>query len=241
MQDKFKVGDYVIFRKDMHKVADMLNTSFYDVLTSVYEIISTEGRCYLIKSEKALWRVWKIRKPKIDRLGTKVVSTDSGIRVEDGECERKFEWQGFRLVPKSDAKREKRRSPDLFEEAITSSFVKDTDEFERLRQKCEKECLKELAKAKEKADAAKQKELADMFVKSVENIIKMVNETNNMITNIFNEINESESKAPSKGDYCRYYHDIIKRTANGELQCKSCPIKCVHSGLDPVDYLFKKK
>ena len=34
--DKFKVGDYVIFRKSMHKVADMLNTSSYDVLTSVH-------------------------------------------------------------------------------------------------------------------------------------------------------------------------------------------------------------
>ena len=230
--DKFKVGDYVIFRK--------MNTSSYDVLTSVYEITGTEGRCYLMKSGKACGRAWKIRKSRIDRLGTKVVFTDSGVRVADGECECKFEWQGFRLVPKSDVNK-KQHSSDLLDEAIAPSFVKDTDKFERLRQKCEKECLKELAKAKEKADAAKQKELADMFVKSVENIIKMVNETNNMITNIFNEINESESKAPSKGDYCRYYHDIIKRTANGELQCKSCPIKCVHSGLDPVDYLFKKK
>lgn len=46
---------------------------------------------------------------------------------------------------------------------------------------------------------------------------------------------------PSKGDYCRYYHDIIRNTGNGELQCKTCPINCVHSGLEPVDYLFKKK
>ena len=108
MQDKFKIGDYVIFRKSMHKVADMLNTSFYDVLTSVYEITGTEGRCYLMKSGKACGRAWKIRKSRIDRLGTKAVFTDSGVRVADGECERKFEWQGFRLVPKPDAKREKR-------------------------------------------------------------------------------------------------------------------------------------
>ena len=168
MQDKFKVGDYVIFRKNMHKVADMLNTSFYDVLTSVYEITGTEGRCYLMKSGKACGRAWKIRKSRIDRLGTKAVFTDSGVRVADGECERKFEWQGFRLVPKPDAKREKRHSHDLFDDQLYPWVSGSVDASERLLQNRAKEYIEEHIKG----DAAKRKELADAFVKDVERMIK---------------------------------------------------------------------
>ena len=83
--DKFKVGDYVIFRRGMHKVADMLNTSFYDVLTSVYEITGTEGRCYLMKSDNGSGRVWKIRKSRIDRMGTKVIFSDNRVQILDNE------------------------------------------------------------------------------------------------------------------------------------------------------------
>ena len=229
--DKFKVGDYVIFRKSMHKVADMLNTSFYDVLTSVYEITGTEGRCYLMKSDNGSGRVWKIRKSRIDKLGTRVtVINDVAVVTDD-------EWQGFRLVRKSDAKREKRHSTDLLDEQLYPWVSGSVDASERLLQNRAKEYIEEHIKG----DAAKQKELADVFVKSVENIIKDVNKTNDAIMNIFKGINGSESKPPSKGDYCRYYNDIIKTTYDGELQCKSCPIKCVHSGLDSVDYLFKEE
>lgn len=98
MQDRFKVGDYVIFRRGMHKVADMLNTSFYDVLTSVYDIMGTEGRCYLMKSEKSSGRVWKIRKSRIDRLGTRVVFTNDVARIVDDKAERR----GSHLVSKSE-------------------------------------------------------------------------------------------------------------------------------------------
>lgn len=94
--DKFKVGDYVIFRRDMHKVADMLNTSFYDVLTSVYEITGTEGRCYLMKSDNGSGRVWKIRKSRIDRLGTRgTVINDTTVVTAD-------ERRGSHLVSKSE-------------------------------------------------------------------------------------------------------------------------------------------
>ena len=171
--DKFKVGDYVIFRRGMHKVADMLNTSFYDVLTSVYEITGTEGRCYLMKSDKACGRAWKIRKSRIDRLGTKAVFTDSGVRVADGECERKFEWQGFRLVPKPDAKREKRHSHDLFDDQLYPWVSGSVDASERLLQNRAKEYIEEHIKG----NAAKQKELANAFVKDVERIIKDVDAT----------------------------------------------------------------
>lgn len=85
MQDKFNVGDYVTFRKSMHKVADMLNTSFYDVLTSIYKIIGTEGRCYLMKSDNGYGRVWKIRKSRIDKLGTKVIFSDNRVQILDNE------------------------------------------------------------------------------------------------------------------------------------------------------------
>lgn len=96
MQDKFKVGDYVIFRKNMHEVADMLNTSFYDVLTSVYEITGTEGRCYLMRSDNGRRRVWKIRKSRIDRLGTGV-SVINGVAVVTDD-----ERRGSHLVSKSE-------------------------------------------------------------------------------------------------------------------------------------------
>lgn len=174
--DKFKVGDYVIFRKSMHKVADMMNTSSYDVLTSVYEITGTEGRCYLMKSGKACGRAWKIRKSRIDRLGTKAVFTDSGVRVADGECERKFEWQGFRLVPKPDAKREKRHSTDLLDEQLYPWVSGSVDASERLLQNRAKEYIEEHIKG----DAAKRKELAYAFVKDVERMIK--NTTATMMT-----------------------------------------------------------
>lgn len=138
MQDKFKVGDYVIFRKSMHKVADMLNTSFYDVLTSVYEITGTEGRCYLMKSDNGYGRVWKIRKSRIDRLGEKVVFVYEGMQLIGDELKR----LGRDLVKKSVVRREKRHSHDLFKEAIATSFVEDTDEFERLQKEIEKELLR---------------------------------------------------------------------------------------------------
>ena len=96
MQDKFDVGDYVIFRRDMHKVADMLNTSFYDVLTCVYKIVGTEGRCYLMKSDDGRGRVWKIRKSRIDRLGTRVtVINDVAVVTDD-------ERRGSHFVSKSE-------------------------------------------------------------------------------------------------------------------------------------------
>ena len=96
MQDRFKVGDYVIFRRGMHKVADMLNTSFYDVPTSVYEITGTEGRCYLMRSDNGRRRVWKIRKSRIDRLGTRVVFYNGVAVVTDDER------RGSHLVSKSE-------------------------------------------------------------------------------------------------------------------------------------------
>lgn len=139
MQDKFNVGDYVIFRKSMHKVADMLNTSFYDVLTSIYKIIGTEGRCYLMKSDNGYGRVWKIRKSRIDRLGEKVFFVYEGMQRIGDELKRLL---GRDLVKKSVVRREKRHSHDLFEEAIATSFVEDTDEFERLQKEIEKELLR---------------------------------------------------------------------------------------------------
>lgn len=233
MQDKFNVGDYVTFRKSMHKVADMLNTSFYDVLTSVYEITGTEGRCYLMKSDNGYGRVWKIRRSRIDRIGEKVVFVYEGMQLIGDELKR----LGRDLVKKSVVRREKRHSTDLLDEQLYPWVSGSVDTSERLLQNRAKEYIEEHIKG----DAAKQKELADVFVKSVENIIKDVNKTNDAIMNIFKGINGSESKPPSKGDYCRYYNDIIKTTYDGELQCKSCPIKCVHSGLDSVDYLFKEE
>ena len=175
MQDRFKVGDYAIFRRGMHKVADMLNTSFYDVLTCVYEIVGTEGRCYLMKSGKACGRAWKIRKSRIDKLGTKVTITNDVAVVMDDECERKhdaFEWQGFRLVPKSAIKREQQHSHDLLDAAVEPWMIKHIEEFERLQNKRKKEVLEELAKAKGKAETAKIKELSDALVKDVEKMIK---------------------------------------------------------------------
>lgn len=194
---KFKVGDYVIF-KDMHKVADMLNTSFYDVLTSVYEITGTEGRCYLMKSDNGRGRVWKIRKSRIDRLGIKVVFTGNGWQKTDGECKREhevFEWQGFHLVPKSGAKIGKQRSHDLFEEAIAPWASKHIDEFERMRKKCEKKALAEIYRAKKEADAANRKELADEFIKGVESLIKDMTDTMDALCRMFtvkNNPNQAE-------------------------------------------------
>ena len=73
----------------------MLNTSSYDVLTSVYEITGTEGRCYLMKSD-GRGRVWKIRKSRIDRLGTRVtVVNDMAVVTAD-------ERRGSHLVSKSE-------------------------------------------------------------------------------------------------------------------------------------------
>lgn len=169
MQDKFNVGDYVIFRKSMHKVADMLNTSFYDVLTSIYKIIGTEGRCYLMKSDNGYGRVWKIRKSRIDRLGEKVFFVYEGMQRIGDELKRLL---GRDLVKKSVVRREKRHSHDLFEEAFATSFVEDTDEFERLQKEIEKEALKELAKAKQKSRRSQSNELANAFVKDVEQMIK---------------------------------------------------------------------
>lgn len=160
--DKFKVGDYVIFRKDMHKVADMLNTSFYDVPTSVYEITGTEGRCYLMRSDGGSGRVWKIRKSRIDRLGTRVtVINDVAVVTDD-------ERRGFRLVRKSDAKREQRRSHELFDDSLYPWVSGSVDASERLLQKRAKEYVEEHIKA----NAAKRKELADVFAKDVERLIK---------------------------------------------------------------------
>lgn len=162
MQDKFDVGDYVIFRRDMHKVADMLNTSFYDVLTCVYKIVGTEGRCYLMKSDDGRGRVWKIRKSRIDRLGMRVtVINDVAVVTDD-------EWQGFRLVRKSDAKREQRRSHELFDDSLYPWVSGSVDASERLLQNRAKEYIEEHIKE----DAAKRKELADAFVKDVERMIK---------------------------------------------------------------------
>lgn len=162
MQDRFKVGDYVIFRKNMHKVADMLNTSFYDVLTSVYEITGTEGRCYLMRSDGGSGRVWKIRKSRIDRLGTRVtVINDVAVVTDD-------ERRGFRLVRKSDAKREQRRSHELFDDSLYPWVSGSVDASERLLQKRAKEYVEEHIKA----NAAKRKELADVFAKDVERLIK---------------------------------------------------------------------
>ena len=74
----------------------MLNTSFYDVLTSVYEITGTEGRCYLMKSDNGSGRVWKIRKSRIDRFGTRVtVIDDMAVVTAD-------ERRGSHLVSKSE-------------------------------------------------------------------------------------------------------------------------------------------
>ena len=176
MQDRFKVGDKLVFRVHFSDVCEMLGTSFYDVLTSVYKIIGTEVRCYLMKSDDSRGRVWKIRKSRIDRLGTKAVFTDSGVRVADGECERKFEWQGFRLVPKPDAKREKRHSTDLLDEQLYPWVSGSVDASERLLQNRAKEYIEEHIKG----DAAKRKELADAFVKDVERMKK--NTTATMMT-----------------------------------------------------------
>ena len=129
MQDRFKVGDKLIFRKGMHKVADMLNTSFYDVLTSVYEITGTEGRCYLMKSEKGRGRVWKIRKSRIDRLATRIVFYNGVARIGDDKAWRRE----FHFVPKSAVKQERQRSHDLFEGALSldDAFIDMIGEFER--------------------------------------------------------------------------------------------------------------
>lgn len=163
--DKFKVGDYVIFRKSMHKVADMLNTSFYDVLTSVYEITGTEGRCYLMRSDDGRGRMWKIRKSRIDRLGTRVTVIDDMAVVTDDER------RGSHLVLKSAVKREQ-HSHDLLDAFVEPWMIKHIEEFERLQKEFEKEAPKKLAKAKQKADVAKRKELADAFAKDVERLIK---------------------------------------------------------------------
>ena len=139
---KFKVGDYVIFRRGMHKVADMLNTSFYDVLTSVYEITGTEGRCYLMRSDDGRGRVWKIRKSRIDRLGTNVtVINDVAVVADDKR-------RGSHLVSRSAVKREKRGSHDLFEEALSpdNAFIY-MNRIEELKRKYGKERIGELADA----------------------------------------------------------------------------------------------
>ena len=96
MQDRFKVGDKLVFRVHFSDVCEMLGTSFYDVLTSVYKIIGTEGRCYLMKSDDSRGRVWKIRKSRIDRLGTRVtVINDVAVVTDD-------ERRGSHLVSKSE-------------------------------------------------------------------------------------------------------------------------------------------
>lgn len=125
--DKFKVGDYVIFRRGMHKVADMLNTSFYDVLTSVYEITGTEGRCYLMKSDKACGRAWKIRKSRIDRLGTRV-SVINGVAVVTDD-----ERRGAHLISKSEkeymeALVDAREKTDVIKRSVlAAALVKEVD------------------------------------------------------------------------------------------------------------------
>lgn len=184
MQDKFKVGDYVIFRRFYGDVCRMLDTSFYDVLNSVYEIIGTEGRCYLLKSDNGRGRMWKIRKSRIDRLGSRVTITNDVAVVMDDECERKhdaFEWQGFRLVRKSDAKREQRRSHELFDDSLYPWVSGSVDASDRLLQKRAKEYVEELANA----NAAKRKELADAFVKDVEQMIKGAEATMKAMCRVF--------------------------------------------------------
>lgn len=175
MQDKFKIGDYVIFRRGMHKVADMLNTSFYDVLTCVYKIVGTEGRCYLMKSVDDRGRMWKIRKSRIDRLGTRVTVKNDVTVVTD------YEWQGFRLVRKSDAKREQRRSPELFDDSLYPWVSGSVDASERLLQNRAKEYIEEHIKG----NAAKRKELADAFVKDVEQMIKGAEATMKAMCRVF--------------------------------------------------------
>lgn len=170
--DKFKVGDYVIFRKSMHKVADMLNTSSYDVLTSVYEITGTEGRCYLMKSDNGYGRVWKIRKSRIDRLGEKVVFIYESVQLNSGEFKRSVRD----LVKNSVGRREKRHSTDLLDEQLYPWVSGSVDASERLLQNRAKEYIEEHIKG----DAAKRKELADAFVKDVERMIK--NTTATMMT-----------------------------------------------------------
>ena len=128
MQDRLKVGDYVIFRRGMHKVADMLNTSFYDVLTSVYEITGTEGRCYLMKSEKGRGRVWKIRKSRIARLGTRVtVVNDMAVVTAD-------ERRGSHLVSKSEKEymealvNAREKTDEAKRNVIAAALIKDVAE-----------------------------------------------------------------------------------------------------------------
>lgn len=162
--DKFKVGDYVIFRKAMHKVADMLNTSFYDVLTSVYEITGTEGRCYLMRSDDGRGRMWKIRKSRIDRLATRVVFYNGVAQIGDDKAERRE----FHFVPKSVVKQERQRSHELFDDSLYPWVSGSVDASERLLQKRAKEYVEEHIKA----NAAKRKELADVFAKDVERLIK---------------------------------------------------------------------
>ena len=131
MQDKFKVGDYVIFRKSMHKVADMLNTSFYDVLTSVYEITGTEGRCYLMKSDNGYGRVWKIRKSRIDRLGEKVVFVYEAMQLIGDELKR----LGRDLVKKSVVRREitkaKQKANAVKRKELADAYVKDVERMKK--------------------------------------------------------------------------------------------------------------
>lgn len=127
MQDRFKVGDKLVFRVHFSDVCEMLGTSFYDVLTSVYKIIGTEGRCYLMKSDDSRGRVWKIRKSRIDRLGTRVtVINDVAVVTDD-------ERRGSHLVSKSEKEYMKalvdaRKKTDVIKRSVlAAALVKDVE------------------------------------------------------------------------------------------------------------------
>lgn len=185
MQDRFKVGDYVIFRRFYGDVCRMLDTSFYDVLNSVYKIAGMEGRCYLMRSDNGCGRVWKIRKSRIDRLGTRVTVIDDMAVVTDDER------RGSHLVLKSAVKREQ-HSYDLLDALVEPWMIKHIEEFERLQKEFEKEAPKELAKAKQKADVAKRKELADAFAKDVERLIKGAESMTEVMCRVFDRCHVRE-------------------------------------------------
>lgn len=46
---------------------------------------------------------------------------------------------------------------------------------------------------------------------------------------------------PSEGDYCLFHKEIIRKTSDGNLICKSCYVKCIHSSRPPIDCLFKNR
>lgn len=53
------------------------------------------------------------------------------------------------------------------------------------------------------------------------------------------QCNRAVNIEPSEGDYCLFHKEIIRKTSDGNLICKSCYIKCIHSSRPPIDCLFK--